>query len=110
MDYQDVKCSSGKMKGFPIYVLTEVLMGCYPYKLTKLQKIAIGIATGIAGIIIFILVKIVIRNSRDIQFFFYYYFVWCKYFDFTQDDKTEKLDHMKYDAYLIYMYVFLSFM
>ena len=101
-DYQDVKCSSGNLKGFPIYALTEVLMGCYRAKLTNLQKIAIGIATGIAGFIIFILVKIVIKKSRDIKFFLYYYCVWCKYFGWTQDDKTEKLGHIKYDAYLIY--------
>ena len=103
-DYQFVKCHSGMMKGLPIYVLNEVVMGCYP-PLTELQKIAIAIGTGIAGIIIATLATIVIRNSRDIKFFFYYYCVWCRSFGWTQDDKKEKLDHMKYDAYLIYRQV-----
>ena len=103
-DYQFVKCHSGMMKGLPIYVLNEVVMGCYP-PLTELQKIAIAIRTGIAGIIIATLATIVIRNSRDIKFFFHYYCVWCRSFGWTQDDKEEELDHMKYDAYLIYRQV-----
>ena len=36
VDYQDIKCHSGKMKGKPIYKLNVVKMGCFPSRMTTL--------------------------------------------------------------------------
>ena len=103
-DYQDIKCYSGMLEGLPIYVLNEVLMGCYPHILTKQQKIAIGIAAGISSLVIIALVILVIRKSRDIKFFFYYYCIWCRSIGLPNDDKNEHLDSLLYDAFLCYRY------
>ena len=102
VDYQEVKCYSGMMVGKPIYKLNEVEMGCFPPKLALWQKLAIGFAAGLAIIIIAGLIYLVIKRSRDIKFFLYYYCKWCACFGVPKDDKNEKLDNMKYDAYISY--------
>ena len=98
VDYQDVKCSSGKMKGLPIYVLTEVLMGCYPAKLTLGQKLGIGIGAFV-GFLMLILVFLVARDPREVKFYMYYY---LKIDTVPKDDKNENVDNMQYDAFFCY--------
>ena len=102
VDYQEVKCHSGMMMGKQIYKLSEVDMGCFLAKLALWQKIAIGIGTGVAVTIIAGLTYLVIKRSRDITFFLYYYCKWCVCFGVSKDDKNEKLDDMLYDAYISY--------
>ena len=95
-DYEELKCYSGMMVGQAIYKLDKVKMGCFPPKLTLWQKISIGIAAGMAGVTIVALTTLVIKRSRDVKFFFYYYFKWCTCCGVPRDDKNETLD----DAYL----------
>ena len=76
VDYQDVKCHSGKMVGFPIYQLNEVKLQCFPSELSLKQKIGFGSAGGIGLLIIIALSILVVRKYRDIKFFFYHYFKW----------------------------------
>ena len=102
VDYQDVKCHSGKMKGFPIFVLDEIRMGCFPSKWTLGQQIGISFAGAVALIIIITLFILVVRKYREIKFFFYHYFKWCKCIGVARGDKNENLDNMEYDAFLYY--------
>ena len=105
VDYEKLFCKSGKMKNLPIYVLNDVSMGCYPPKLSPSQKVLIGIGTGVAALIIAILCTVIVRNSRNIKFLFFFYCSWCNPFGLTEHNKAEKLDNMKYDAFLLYRYV-----
>ena len=98
VDYQYVKCSSGKMKGLPIYVLTDVLMGCYPAKLTLGQKLGISIGACV-GFLMLILVFLVARNPREVKFYMYYY---LKIDTVPKDDKNENVDNMVHDAFFCY--------
>ena len=98
MDYEDVKCNSGKMIGLPIYVLTEVIMGCYPAKLTLGQKLGIGIGAAL-GFVMLILVFLVARHPREVKFYMYYY---LKVDTVPKDDKNENLENMQYDAFFCY--------
>ena len=102
VDYKQLKCQSGMMVGKPMYKLDKVEMGCFPPELTLWQKIVIAVAALVAGIIIITLIVLVIKRSRDIKFFLYYYCKWCTCFGVPRDDKNEKLDNMEYDAYLSY--------
>ena len=102
VDYQEVKCYSGMMIGKLIYKLNVVEMGCFPPQLTLRQKLAIGIASAVAVVIIAMLIYLVIKRSTDIKFFLYYYCKWYVCFGITKDDKNEKLDSMEYDAYISY--------
>ena len=102
VDYQDVRCHSGLMKGLPIFVLNEIEMGCFPSKWTLVQKLGVGIGSGVALLIIIILAILVIRKYREIKFFFYHYFKLCNCITVARGDKNEKLDTMKYDAFLYY--------
>ena len=95
-------CSSGIIKGQPIYKLNEVKMGCFPSKWSIGQKIGIGIGTGIAILIIVWLTFIVLKRSRDIMFFIYYYCKWCTCFGIPRDDPHERFGNMFYDAFLCY--------
>ena len=98
VDYQDIKCQSGSMKGLPIYVLTEVIMGCYPAKLSTAQKVGIGVGTGIAFILM-ICVLYMAKNPREVKFLMYYY---LKVDTIPKDDKDENVDNMEYDAFFCY--------
>ena len=100
-DYQDIKCQSGSMKGLPIYVLTEVVMGCYPAKLSTAQKVGIGVGTGIA-LILMICIFFAAKNPREIKFLMYYY---LKVDTVPKDDRDENVDNMEYDAFFCYRYV-----
>ena len=92
------------MAGHPIHQFDKVEMGCFPPELTLWQKISIGLLAGVAFIIIAGLAHLVIKRSRDIKFFLYYYCKWCTYFGVPKDNKNEKLDNMEYDAYLSFWY------
>ena len=105
IDYKQLKCNSGMMVERPIYKLDKVEMGCFPAKLTLWQKLAIEFAAGIAVTIISGLTVLVIKRSRDIKFFLYYYCKWCSCFGIPKDDKNEYLNSMEYDAYLSYRYI-----
>ena len=102
VDYKDIFCHSGLSIGEPIYKLDEVSMGCFPKELTVLQKVGIGVGTGVAGLMIIILSVLVIKRSRDIKFFLYYYCKWCTCFGVSKDDRNENLKNMEYDAFLHY--------
>ena len=101
-DYQKLKYHSGRMKGSQIYLLNEVELGCFPNILTTWQKAGVGIGSGSSAIIIITLSTLVIKRSRDIKFFFYYYCKWCTCFGVPRDDKNENLDNIEYDAFLYY--------
>ena len=105
VDYENVKCSSGKMIGLPIYVLTEVIMGCYPAKLTLGQKLGIGIGAAL-GFVMLILVFLVARNPREVKFYMYYY---LKVDTVPKDDKNESLENIQYDAFFCYRYLVYIF-
>ena len=102
VDYQDIKCHNGKMKGKPIYLLDEVKLGCFPSKWTLKQELITGISGGFGLVIIITLSTLVIRKYNDIKFFFYHYFKWCICIGVARDDKNEVLDNMEYDAFLYY--------
>ena len=104
-DYKHLKCRTGMMIGKHIYQLDKVEMGCFPPKLTLWQKIAIGLLSGVAIVIIAGLTYLVIKRSRDVKFFLYYYCKWCTCFGVPRDDKHEKMENMEYDAYLSYRYI-----
>ena len=96
VDYKELRCHRGMMVGQPIYKLDKVKMGCFPPELTLWQKIF----GGVVGIVILWLIVLVVRRSRDIKFFLYYYCRWCTFFGIPKDDKNEKLKKMLYDAYI----------
>ena len=97
-DYQDIKCQSGMMTGLPICVLTEVIMGCYPAKLSIAQKVGIGVGAGIA-LILMIGIFFMAKNPREIKFLMFYY---LKVDTVPKDDKNENVDSMEYDAFFCY--------
>ena len=88
VDYKDIYCQSGMMKDLPIYILNEVTMGCYPPKLTTIQKIGIALGAG-AGLVIILVILLVSRNPREVKFLMYYYF---KLDTVPKDDKNENVD------------------
>ena len=99
VDYQDIKCHSGKMKGKPIYKLNKVDLGCFPSRMTTLQKVGIGLGAMLALIVIIVLVTIIAKNSREAKFFMYYY---LKLDTVPKDDKDDNVDNMQYDAFFCY--------
>ena len=103
-NYTDIICHNGKFRGMPVYRLNLVDMGCFPSKWTNLQKIGVGIGAGISLLIIVSLAVLVLKKSREIRFFLYYYCKWCICIGVPRDDKNEKLDKVEYDAYLSYRY------
>ena len=102
VDYKDIYCQSGMMKDSPIYVLNEVTMGCYPPKLTTMQKIGIALGAG-TGLVIILVILLVSRNPREVKFLIYYYF---KLDTVPKDDKNENVDNMEYDAFFCYRSIY----
>ena len=94
VDYQNVTCHSGKMKGKPIYLLNEVEMGCYPSG----WKFGVGVGSGISVLII-ISIIIMTRKSREVKFFMSYYLTLDTV---PKDDKNENLEMIEYDAFFCY--------
>ena len=102
VDYKFVKCASGLMVGRAICNLNKVDMGCFPRKWTIWQKVGVGIGAAVATLIILALTVVIIKRSRDIKFFFHYYFKWWTCFGVPKDDTDEDLSGIEYDAYLSY--------
>ena len=102
VDYLNVKCSSGKMIGIPIFVLTEVELGCFPSKWTVWQKVGVGIGAGLGGIIIMILMSCMIKKSREVRFFIFYKLKLHFVLHFHEKANEENIEHKEYDAYLSY--------
>ena len=107
VNYDTLACQQGIMKDMPIHLLKVVHMGCFPSKWTMWQKVSVGVGSGLAGLVIIILSVAIIKRSRDIIFFLYYYCKWCTCFGVPKDDKNEKLKNIEYDAFLYYRLVFL---
>ena len=63
VDYREVTCHSGSMKGRAIYTLNEIDMGCYPNTWVSWQKAVVGAAFATLAVIIVILVYVVMRQS-----------------------------------------------
>ena len=103
-DYTNVICHDNKFKGKPVYLLNLVDMGCFPSRWTNSQKIGVGIGTGVILLVTVFLAVMVLKKSREIKFFLYYYCKWCICFGVPRDDKNEKSDKVEYDAYLSYRY------
>ena len=98
-DYKDIRCNNGKMKGKQIYLLNPVDMGCYPSELTIQEKVGVSIGSVLAALLVIGLLILVIRRSRDIKFFVFYY---CKCFGLPGDSKHENLQKICFDDYLCY--------
>lgn len=99
-DFRHLKCHSGMMMGKPIHKLNDVEMGCF--SLTKWQKIVIAVSAGVAMFIIFILVAIVLKKSREASFFIFHNLKIRSVLYWNEEKREENLDDMKYDAYLTY--------
>ena len=95
LDYNRMKCHSGKMIGKPIYQLHDVEMECYPHTLSTVQKVGIGVAATVALFII-ILTILISKRTREVKFLMFYYF---KLDTVPKDDKDEDLTNMEYDAF-----------
>ena len=97
VDYQNVTCHSGKMKGKPIYLSSAVEMGCYP------SEWKIGVAVG-NGVSLLIIISIIImkRKSREVKFFMFYY---LKLDTVPKDEENENLERIEYDAFFCYRLV-----
>ncbi len=101
-DFKDVKCGNGRFDGLPIYVLSDVNLGCYPkvyvYQLKPWQKGLIG-----AGVIVILLIMIfgaiAMNRSHEVKFFMFYSLKWDTV---PKDDKNEKLQGVEYDAFFCY--------
>ena len=94
VDYENVTCHSGKMKGKPIYLSSAVEMGCYPSG----WKIGVGVGSGVSLLII-ISIIIMTRKSREVKFFMFYY---LKLDTVPKDNKNENLEMIEYDAFFCY--------
>ena len=105
VDYEDITCQSGMMKGKPIYKLNDVEMGCFPRTLTLWQKVGIGLGGGIAALTITSLIIWTLKRSRQFKFFVYYY---LKLDTVPKDDKDENVDNMEYDAFFCFRYKLVS--
>ena len=106
IDYKDVKCYSGKQKGRSIYLLNEVILGCYPNKWSLKEKALVGVGTATALLIIGVLLSIMAKRSREVKFFMYYY---LKLDTVSKDDKDENLTNIEYGAFFCYRYSLLVF-
>ena len=95
-DYQDVVCHNSVMAGKQIYKLTSEEIGCYPHKLSTVEKVTIGIfGTLIIGITIAIIA--VSRRWNEVKFFLYLHF------DFlNKNDGNEDLTNKLYDVFVSY--------
>ena len=89
------------MAGYPIYILNEVRLGCFPSQWTVWQKVGVGSASIIAITIIFALLILVVKRSREFKFMVYYY---LRLDTIPKDDPQENLNNIEYDAFFCYRY------
>ena len=101
VDYQELKCHSGMMLGQPIYILDKVNMGCFLSKLTKEEKIFIGLGSELTIVINISLIIGMALRSREFKFLIHYY---LKLDTVPKDDKDENVDNKEYDAFFCYRY------
>ena len=99
MDYKDVKCHTGMMKGLPIYKLSEIEMGCFPNNWTTWQKGSVG--AGVAMVLLFVVTAVLIVRKRKVFPFLMYYYV--NLITIPKDEKDENIDDKEYDAYLSFL-------
>ena len=104
VDYKNVRCHSGTAVGTPIYKLNEIVLGCYPKGLTTWQKILIGTGSGTGGLVILILLFLIIKRSRTLQFFIFYRLNIKSILGIQKEDENVK--DKKYDAFLSYRFEF----
>ena len=105
VDYKQLTCSSGMMKGKKILNLNEIKMGCFPFKLAWWQKALIGVGSGVGLAIIIMLLALMAKRSREVKFLMFYY---LKLDTVPKDDRDENVDNMEYDAFFCYRFVIIS--
>ena len=98
VDYKNLTCGSGMMKGRKISTLNAVQLGCFPRELTLLQKVGIAIGAGVSLIIIGILLFVTARRSREVNFFLFNKFN----LNTINEDRNENLDDLRYDAFFCF--------
>ncbi len=96
-DIRNTKCDSGKYNGLPIYLLSDVLLGCYPHSLTTLQKVAIAIGA-LVTVLIFSLITVAVKKSKEVKFLLFYYLR----LKTLPKDKGEDVKNKEYDAFFCY--------
>ena len=99
VDYQNLSCHSGMMTGKQIYLLDTVDMGCYSSKWTLGQKIGVGIGT-FAAVVIIVVILLTTVLKREVKFMMYYHLNLENFI--PHDDKNEKLNKLKYDAFFCF--------
>ncbi len=97
-DFQDIICRNSKFDGLPIYLLSDVLLGCYPSKWSSGQKVGLAVASAVI-LLVFCLTIISFNNSREVKFLLFYY---LKLDTVAKDDKHENLEGKEYDAFLCF--------
>ena len=106
VDYKQLTCSDGKMKGEKIFNLNEIKMGCYPFRLALWIKSLIGVGSGVGLAIITILLALIAKRSREVKFLMFYY---LKLDTVPKDDRDENLDNIEYDAFFCYRFVIIHY-
>ena len=84
-----------------VYTLNPVDMKYFPSMWTTWQKVVVGVGSGVAIIVITLLIVAKVKGSREVKFLMYYY---LKLDTMPKDDKNENVDNMEYDAFLCYRY------
>ncbi len=98
VDLKNVKCHSGPLIGKAIYTLKEVDMGCFPHKLSTMQKFAISFGA-ILAILLILAAIFVTKKSKDLKFLLHYYV----HLDMIpKDEKDEVIANKEYDAFFCY--------
>ena len=95
VDFNNLTCRSGMMKGRKISTLTAVEMGCFPKELTHLQLVGIAMGAGVSLIIIGILLFVIVRRSREVRLFLFNKFN----LNTITEDRNENFNKLKYDAF-----------
>ena len=96
VDYQNVTCHSGMMIGKPIYLLSEVDMGCFLSE-TLWEKVRTAVGVGSAMTVILIITIIIRKRTREVRFLMYSSFNLI-----SALDKDEDVHGMEYDAFFCY--------
>ncbi len=97
--YQELTCNNGKLKGLPMYALTDAVMGCAPW--TTGQKL--GMTFGVGATFMMILTGLIVaKRSREARFLMFYFW---KLDTVPKDDKAEDLSDKEYDAFFCYWWV-----
>ena len=98
VDFDNLTCQSGIMKGKTISTLNTVEMGCFPGELTLFHKVGIAIGAGVALIIIGVLLFFTAKRSREVKFILFNKFN----LNTIADDKNENLNEIQYDGFFCF--------